>query len=145
MKFSLRSASIPAFLLALMLAWPGFAAAAGPDKTAPGFASIDALVQHEVDADSITGAVIMVGHQGKVVHERAFGARVLSPKRQPMTLDTVFDLASMTKVVATTPSVMRLVQFGQLRLNEPVAHFLPEFGANGKQSITVRQLLTHYS
>ncbi|HWZ45772.1 MAG TPA: exo-beta-N-acetylmuramidase NamZ domain-containing protein [Candidatus Saccharimonadales bacterium] len=116
-----------------------------PDKTAPGFSVVDALVQREVDADSITGAVVMVGHQGKVVHERAFGARVLSPKRQPMTLDTVFDLASMTKVVATTPSIMRLVQFGQLRLNEPVAHFLPEFAANGKQSITVRELLTHYS
>src|SRR5258708_5550320 len=99
MKFTLRSASIPAFLLVLTLAWPRLALAARAGKAAPGFSVVDALVQREVDADSITGAVVMVGHQGKVVHERAFGARVLSPKRQPMTLDTVFDLASMTKVV----------------------------------------------
>ena len=145
MKFPLRPTVISTVLLFLTIALPRHATAAGLDKTERSFSSVDALVQREVDADSITGAVFMVGHQGKVVHQRAFGARALSPRREPMTLDTVFDLASMTKVVATTPSIMRLVQFGKLRLNEPVAHLLPEFGANGKQSITVRDLLTHYS
>ncbi len=58
-----------------------------------------------------------------------------------MTLDTIFDLASLTKVVATTPSVMRLVQYGQVRLDEPVAHYIPDFGMNGKDAVTVRQLL----
>ena len=62
-----------------------------------------------------------------------------------MTLDTIFDLASLTKVVATTPSVMRLIQYGQVRLDEPVAHYIPDFGMNGKDAVTVRQLLTHYS
>jgi uncharacterized protein YbbC (DUF1343 family)/CubicO group peptidase (beta-lactamase class C family) len=62
-----------------------------------------------------------------------------------MTLDTVFDLASLTKVVATTPSVLHMVQYGHVRLDEPVAHYLPDFGMNGKDAITVRQLLTHYS
>ncbi|MBZ5521967.1 MAG: DUF1343 domain-containing protein [Acidobacteriia bacterium] len=145
MKFPLRPTVISTVLLFLTIALPRHATAAGLDKTERSFSSVDALVQREVDADSITGAVFMVGHQGKVVHQRAFGARALSPRREPMTLDTVFDLASMTKVVATTPSIMRLVQLGKLRLNEPVAHLLPEFGANGKQSITVRDLLTHYS
>src|SRR5262249_32177874 len=65
--------------------------------------------------------------------------------REPMTLDTVFDLASLTKVVATTPSVLRLVQGGKLRLDDAVARHIPEFGANGKDNITVRQLLTHFS
>ena len=62
-----------------------------------------------------------------------------------MTVDTIFDLASLTKVVATTPSVMRLVEYGQVRLDEPVMHYIPDFGINGKDAVTVRQLLTHYS
>jgi uncharacterized protein YbbC (DUF1343 family)/CubicO group peptidase (beta-lactamase class C family) len=62
-----------------------------------------------------------------------------------MTLDTVFDLASLTKVIVTTPAVMQLVESGKVRLNDPVAKYLPEFAANGKDDITVRQLLTHYS
>jgi uncharacterized protein YbbC (DUF1343 family)/CubicO group peptidase (beta-lactamase class C family) len=62
-----------------------------------------------------------------------------------MTVDTIFDLASLTKPIATATSVMRLVQLGQIRLNDPVAKYIPEFGRNGKEEITVRQLLTHFS
>jgi uncharacterized protein YbbC (DUF1343 family)/CubicO group peptidase (beta-lactamase class C family) len=109
------------------------------------FGAVDALVQEQVTDEAITGAVLLVGHDGNIVHQKAFGYRALTPRREPTTLDTVFDLASLTKVVATAPSVMRLVQFGQLRLDEPAAHFIPEFGANGKDNVTVRQLLTHYS
>jgi uncharacterized protein YbbC (DUF1343 family)/CubicO group peptidase (beta-lactamase class C family) len=69
----------------------------------------------------------------------------LEPQREGMTLDTVFDLASLTKVIATTTAVMRLVEQGKVRLNDPVAKYLPEFAQNGKEDITVRQLLTHYS
>ena len=141
MKFTRSSTAILTIILTVT---PLCSLAAGFDPR-PGFGSIDTLVQREVDSGAITGAVFMVGHNGKIVHQKAFGARVLSPRRVPMTVDTMFDLASLTKVVATTPSIMRLVEYGQLRLNEPVAHFLPEFAANGKQSITVRQLLTHYS
>jgi uncharacterized protein YbbC (DUF1343 family)/CubicO group peptidase (beta-lactamase class C family) len=114
-------------------------------KEAGNFAAVDALVQSQVNNDAITGAVLLVGHDGKVVHQKAFGFRAVSPRRETMTLDTIFDLASLTKVVATAPSVMRMLQYGQIRLDEPVAHFIPEFGANGKDNITVRQLLTHYS
>jgi uncharacterized protein YbbC (DUF1343 family)/CubicO group peptidase (beta-lactamase class C family) len=109
------------------------------------FSPVDALVQQEVGAQGITGAVLLVGHNGKIVHQKAFGLRATSPHAERMTLDTIFDLASLTKVVATTPSVMRLVQFGQIRLNDPVSHYIPEFGVNGKQFITIRELLTHYS
>ena len=62
-----------------------------------------------------------------------------------MTIDTVFDLASLTKCIATAPSVMQLIEDGRIRLNDPVAAYLPDFAQNGKQDITVRDLLTHYS
>src|SRR5579864_3883699 len=109
------------------------------------FAPVDALIQQEVAAQGITGAVLLVGHDGKIVHEKAFGLRAASPRPEPMTVDTIFDLASLTKVVATAPSIMRLLQFGQIRLNDSVSRYIPEFAANGKQSITIRELLTHYS
>lgn len=107
--------------------------------------AVDALIQEEVNAQAITGAVLAVGHDGHLVHQKAFGYRALSPKKESTTLDTVFDLASLTKVVATTPSVMRLVQYGQVRLEDPVSHYLPAFAANGKDAVNLRQLLTHYS
>jgi uncharacterized protein YbbC (DUF1343 family)/CubicO group peptidase (beta-lactamase class C family) len=112
---------------------------------AANFAAIDSLIQEQVNNDGITGAVLAVGHNGRIVHQKAFGYRALSPRREPMTLDTLFDLASLTKVVATTPSVLHLVQAGKLRLDDPVARLIPEFGANGKDNVTVRQLLTHFS
>ena len=109
------------------------------------FSAVDLLVQEQINDQAITGAVLVVGHGGKIVHQKAFGLRATSPRAEAMTLDTIFDLASLTKVVATTPSVMRLIQYGQVRLDEPVAHYIPDFGMNGKDAVTVRQLLTHYS
>jgi uncharacterized protein YbbC (DUF1343 family)/CubicO group peptidase (beta-lactamase class C family) len=119
--------------------------AVAPVQETFNFAPVDALVQQQVIDQSITGAVLLVGHGGRVVHQKAFGFRATTPRHEPMTLDTIFDLASLTKVVATTPSVMRLVQYGQVRLDEPVAHYIPDFGMNRKDTITIRQLLTHYS
>lgn len=107
--------------------------------------AVDKLVQEQVSEGGITGAVLVVGHGGNIVHQKAFGLRAVSPRNEPMTLDTMFDLASLTKVVATTPSVMRLLQYGQVRLEDSVSRHIPEFGANGKDSVTVRDLLTHYS
>jgi uncharacterized protein YbbC (DUF1343 family)/CubicO group peptidase (beta-lactamase class C family) len=87
----------------------------------------------------------VVGHDGQVNYRKAYGSRSLEPRREPMTLDTIFDLASLTKVIVTTTAVMQLVEQGKVRLNDPVAKYLPEFAQNGKADITVRQLLTHYS
>ena len=108
-------------------------------------ASIDTIVKNAIIQGHIPGAVVLVGHDGKVVYRKAFGNRSLDPTVEPMTVDTVFDMASLTKVMATAGSVMRMVQLGQIRLNDPVARYIPEFGQNGKQEITIRQLLTHYS
>ena len=103
------------------------------------------IIQKAVDEGNIPGAVVIVGHNGQVVYRKAFGNRSLEPTREPMTADTIFDLASLTKCVATTMSVMKLVEAGQIRLNDPVSKYLPEFAAYGKGEVTIRQLLTHYS
>ena len=108
-------------------------------------ASVDAVIHRAVLDGSIPGAVLVVGHDGAVVYRKAYGERSLEPRRAPMRVDTVFDLASLTKVVATTTAVMQLYEQGKIRMNDPVAKFLPEFAQNGKDDITVRQLLTHFS
>ncbi len=100
----------------------------------------DAIAQHQ-----IPGAVLIVGHDGQVVYRKAYGSRAIEPRREAMTLDTVFDCASLTKVVATTTALMQLWEQGKFRMSDPVAKYLPEFGQNGKQEITIRQLLVHYS
>jgi uncharacterized protein YbbC (DUF1343 family)/CubicO group peptidase (beta-lactamase class C family) len=109
------------------------------------FRAVDEIVKRAVTEGTIPGAVLVVGHNGKVVDRKAFGMRSLEPAREPMTVDTVFDLASLTKCIATATSVMKLVEDGRVRLSDPVAAYLPEFAQNGKKDITVRDLLTHYS
>jgi uncharacterized protein YbbC (DUF1343 family)/CubicO group peptidase (beta-lactamase class C family) len=109
------------------------------------FANIDLLMNQAVAEHKIPGGVVLIGHNGKVVYRKAFGSRSLEPTQEPMTPDTIFDLASLTKCIATTSSVMKLVEQGRIRLNDPVAAYLPEFAQNGKQDITIRELLTHYS
>ena len=106
---------------------------------------VDSIVQRAVDDRLMPGAVVIIGHDGKVVYRKAFGNRALEPRRELMTVDTVFDLASLTKVIATTTSVMQLVERGRVRVSDTVVKYLPEFGQNDKDDITVRQLLTHYS
>ena len=108
-------------------------------------ALLDPIMEKAVADGNIPGGVLLVGHNGHVVYRRVFGSRSLEPAREPMTLDTIFDLASLTKCVATTTSIMKLIEQGRIRLNDPVAAYLPEFAQNGKQDITVRELLTHYS
>ena len=125
--------------------------AAGPadrtlsDRTTAKLAVLDPVIQQAIRDGKIPGAVLIVGHDGHVVYRKAYGWRSIDPRREAMTLDTVFDLASLTKPVATTMCVMKLFEQGKIKLNDPVSHYLPEFGQNGKEDITVRQLLVHYS
>src|SRR3989454_11925817 len=93
----------------------------------------------------LPGAVVLAGRGDAVLYTHAFGQRAVLPSAEPMTEDTIFDLASLTKVVATATSVMKLVEEGRIRLNDPVAQFIPEFARHGKSAITVRQLMTHVS
>jgi uncharacterized protein YbbC (DUF1343 family)/CubicO group peptidase (beta-lactamase class C family) len=103
------------------------------------------IVAKAIRANKTPGAVILIGHEGKIVYRRAFGYRSLAPAKVPMTEDTVFDLASLTKPVATATAVMQLAEHGLVNIDDPVYRYWPSFKANGKKNITVRQLLTHYS
>ncbi len=108
-------------------------------------AYIDEAIAEEIAKKQLPGAIVLVGRQGKIVWRKAYGNRTLEPNTEAMTLDTIFDLASLTKVVATATSVMILVERGKLRLGDPVSRYIPEFGEMGKKTITIEQLLTHRS
>jgi uncharacterized protein YbbC (DUF1343 family)/CubicO group peptidase (beta-lactamase class C family) len=109
------------------------------------FASIAPLIGAAIDRHELPGAVVLVGRRDEIVFRQAFGQRAIQPSPEPMTEDTIFDLASLTKVVATTTSVMHLVEEGRIRLSDTVAQYIPDFARYGKDGITVRQLLTHTS
>lgn len=108
-------------------------------------AVVDPIIQASIDNHEIPGAVLIVGHDGQVVYRKAYGMRSLEPTRSAMAVETVFDIASLTKVVATTTAAMQLMEKGKIRLNDPVVKYIPEFGQNGKGDVTVRDLMTHYS
>jgi uncharacterized protein YbbC (DUF1343 family)/CubicO group peptidase (beta-lactamase class C family) len=109
------------------------------------YAPLDAILKNAVQNGNTPGAVLLVGHKGLIVYEKAYGNRTVGKNPEPMTTDTVFDLASLTKVIGTTTCVMRLEQLGQIKLNDPVAKYIPDFAQNGKEDVTIRMLLTHYS
>jgi uncharacterized protein YbbC (DUF1343 family)/CubicO group peptidase (beta-lactamase class C family) len=115
------------------------------DKASPDFSSIDRIMGSALRANTVPGAVVFVGHDGHVVFHKAYGNRSTIPAPNAMTEDTIFDLASLTKVIATTTAVMQFYQQGRVRLNDPLSKYLPEFAGNGKKDITIRQIMTHYS
>ncbi len=108
-------------------------------------AEMEPRITQAMAAGQMPGCVVLIARRGAVVWLRAYGDRQLQPERAPMTTDTVFDLASLTKPIATGTSVMRLVDRGKLQLEDPVVAHWPDFGQRGKESITVYQLLTHQS
>jgi CubicO group peptidase (beta-lactamase class C family) len=121
------------------------------------FAPVSQLVNDAVEAHRLPGAVVLIGHAGKIVFRQAFGSRKLvgepglngSPApAEPMTEDTIFDLASLTKSVATTTAFLQLYEHGLVRIDEPVQTYLPDFNPTGdprRSQVTLRMLLTHTS
>jgi CubicO group peptidase (beta-lactamase class C family) len=140
------------WLAAGCLAWIGLLGvgckssnpAAAPALRREKLAEMDAAIRSAIAAGQCPGGVLWVEHGGASYH-RAYGCRALVPTIEPMTGDTIFDTASLTKVIATTPAVMLLVERGQVKLDVPVQTYIPEFTGGGKEAITVRQLLTHTS
>lgn len=150
----------PAVLLCGIILWivtqagGGLYAAMKPDK----LEAIDREIEAAISRGDIPGAVLWLESKGEV-HHKAYGRRLVSPGSEPMTTDTIFDLASLTKVMATTPAILKLVEDGKLALNDPVAKWIPEFLTGGvrpesaepkpkaedRRGITVGQLLTHNS
>ena len=120
------------------------AAAVAYSQTYSASPALDALVEQAVHDGLIPGAVLIVGQDGRILHRKAYGERALIPAREAMTVDTIFDVASLTKVIATTPSLMKLFEQGKLRIADPVTAYLPEF-QGGKSDITIRDLMTHFS
>lgn len=144
-------------ILSLASAFAVLLAAAAPaadlprlDPAAAGFdparlAAIDGLVEEALAEKKMPGCVVCIGRGDGIAFLKAYGRRAVAPAEEPMTTDTVFDLASITKPVATATAVMRLVEEGRLRLADPIATHIPEFAANGKEKLTVHDLLTHQS
>lgn len=147
---SLRSRAIAALRPLGALAFIALTAAAHARADMPLFdeparAVLLQIVSDEIANGRIPGAVILAGTADGASSQLVHGNRMLRPRIEPMTADTVFDLASLTKVVATTTAVMQLAERGKLDLAAPVARYWPAFGAHGKAQITVQQLLTHTS
>jgi SSS family transporter len=122
---------------------PGYAQTEAEERY--DFSAVTTLVDQAVAAKKLPGAVVLVNHDGRTVFERAYGDRALEPVAEPMTEDTIFDMASLTKCLATATAVMQLYEEHKLAFDDPVVKYLPEFGGNGKQNVTIRELLTHYS
>ncbi|MEM1451149.1 MAG: exo-beta-N-acetylmuramidase NamZ domain-containing protein [Planctomycetota bacterium] len=127
---------------ALLLSCLAASPTAPPQETDRRFADVEATVDASIDAGTIRGAVLLIGRGGETLHRSAHGE---SAPGTPMALDAVFDLASVTKPVATAASVMRLVERGALRLDEPARTHVPELTGEDAASITIEHLLVHTS
>jgi uncharacterized protein YbbC (DUF1343 family)/CubicO group peptidase (beta-lactamase class C family) len=124
--------------------WLPCLAVAALAQPIPGAADLDAVINQAIHENRIPGAVLVVGHKSQIVYRKAYGNRALVPAVELMTVDTIFDCASLTKVVATTSAMMKLFEQGKVRIDDPVIVYLPEY-EGGKSTATVRDLMTHYS
>ena len=106
--------------------------------------AIDAAIERAIAADKAPGAVVRLV-SGGAVYQKSYGAKSVEPESLPMRSDTIFDGASLTKVIATTPAIMLLAERGRLRLDDKVDRWIPGFEVHGKGVVTVRHLLTHTS
>ena len=125
-------------------------AASPQPATAKKFKTLDSLLQSEVNGDKIPGAIIQVKKGKQVLFQRAYGLsqkynaqHQLLPNPEPTTLEHLYDLASLTKVVGTTTAIMLLVDQQQIGLDDPVGKYIPAFDSSEKNKITIRHLLSH--
>ncbi|HEX8847156.1 MAG TPA: exo-beta-N-acetylmuramidase NamZ domain-containing protein [Pyrinomonadaceae bacterium] len=121
------------------------AAPAAVGMSAKHLANIDGAVADSIARHELPGAVVLAARKGRVVWRKAYGSRALLPAREAMTVDTIFDLASLTKVVATATSIMILVERGRLRLSDSASLYLPELKGESRERVTIEHLLTHRS
>jgi uncharacterized protein YbbC (DUF1343 family) len=147
---SLLRQILPRFLLAALILAPTFVLTANGhaepnQKLDPKILhQMDDAINQAIDEHACPGAVLWVEHEG-AIYNQAYGKRALIPKEENMTRDTIFDLASLTKVIAGTPAIMLLVERGEVKLDAPVQTYIPEFKGQDKDKVTVRELLTHTS
>ncbi|MFC1793912.1 serine hydrolase domain-containing protein [Planctomycetota bacterium] len=132
-------------LLTLLLC---FAAGCRPERKEEHrqrFTEIDQVVEEEITKGSFPGAVVLVGQQDDIVYWKAFGDKVIDPCEEPVGKNTIFDLASMTKPIATATSIMILRDRKAIELDDYVSKYLPAFACNGKEQVRIEHLLTHTS
>src|ERR1035437_3807944 len=150
MKYLRRLSAAPASVFLCFLVCLCSCRTSPPARTvaapfyAPKLAEMDAAIERAIEGKRCPGGVLWLEHPG-VTYHKAYGHRALIPTEEPMTEDTIFDLASLTKVIACSPAVMLLIERGQVKLDEPVQTYIPEFKGEGTGAITVRQLMTHTS
>ncbi|MBN1509602.1 MAG: beta-lactamase family protein [Sedimentisphaerales bacterium] len=108
-------------------------------------ARIDGVVDEEIKAGHLPGAVVLVGRGNRVLYCKAFGLEVAEPFEEVMQKGTIFDMASLTKPIATATAIMILVDGGRIDVNDLVSKYLPAFACNGKEQARIRHLLTHTS
>lgn len=106
---------------------------------------MDDVISESIGRRELPGAVVLVGRNGRVAWRKAYGHKVIDPVAEPMTPETIFDVASLTKVVATTTSIMILIERGKLRLGDSLSKYIPELKGEGREQITIEHLLTHRS
>ena len=111
-------------------------------EPSPAFRRIDTLVQKGLDASAFPGCQVLVAQQGRILYDRAFGSYSYEDRR-PVTAETVYDLASVTKCLATTLAVMKLYEEGRIRLEAPLSDYLPYLQGSNKASLTVAEVMTH--
>lgn len=111
----------------------------------PRLEQMNQVIAESLAKRELPGAVVLVARKGRVVWRKAYGSRMVEPVTEPMTPDTIFDVASLTKVVATATSIMILVERGKVRLSDPVSNYIPELKGEGRDRITIELLLTHRS
>lgn len=108
-------------------------------------AEIDGLIATAIAEKKMPGCVVLIGRPKGIAWLKAYGDKRVEPEREAMTDDTVFDLASLTKPLATATSIMKLAEQGKLSIDDPVSKHLPDFAVEGKEAITIRDLLVHRS
>lgn len=113
------------------------------DHLPPSLSQIDKIVHRSIMSGGYPGAVVLASHKGKIIYQGIFGNRRIEPDIAAMQFDTIFDLASLTKVVVTTTAIMQLVEQDRITLNASLHSYWPEFSGHGKEDITIKELLTH--
>jgi CubicO group peptidase (beta-lactamase class C family) len=120
-----------------------------PDKADLDFLNtsfvINERMNRAIGENAVTGAVLLIGHDENVIFKKAYGTKTPRAGSEPMTIDTIFDTASLTKILVTAPAVMMLAEQRKLDIDAPLAKIFPAAGKGGHKNITIRQLMTHYS
>ena len=109
------------------------------------FSKVDQIVNHSIEDKAFPGAVVLIWKDGNIIYEKSYGNYTYDPKSQKVNSQTIYDLASLTKVIATTTATMICYDRNLISLDDKVVKYISEFGANGKENITIKNLLLHNS